>query len=81
MKRAIEYTPRGFGLYTRFEDQYGNEVTVQESSLATDRCVWVGGSPDRMHLTRGQATTLRDALDAWLADVAECEEGAGDDEC
>ncbi len=31
---ALQFTPRGFAVYTMFEDTYGNNVRVQESSSA-----------------------------------------------
>jgi len=36
-----ETTSRGFAI-EHFTDQYGLECSVQISSLATERCVWVG---------------------------------------
>jgi len=36
-----EYTNRGFGLY-RFNDIYGDECSVQMSSLATKPAIWLG---------------------------------------
>jgi hypothetical protein len=38
-----EVTPRGFGFYS-FVDYNGTECTVQESSLATDECIWIGAN-------------------------------------
>jgi hypothetical protein len=37
-------TQRGFGIYAEVTDKYGSKVTVQESSLATDDCVWIFAS-------------------------------------
>ncbi len=34
-------TNRGFVLYS-FTDRYGSECSIQESSLATERAVWLG---------------------------------------
>lgn len=34
-------TERGFTV-ANFEDQYGKQCSIQESSLATDRCIWLG---------------------------------------
>ena len=34
-------TPRGFGLF-EFTDRYGNGCSLQESSLATERAIWLG---------------------------------------
>lgn len=35
------YTERGFAL-AEFTDQYGSKCSLQESSLATGPCVWLG---------------------------------------
>lgn len=66
---AISFTSRGFGVYADFTDRYGNNFTVQQSSLATEDCVWVGGADPRGHLTVEMATRVRDALTGWLQDV------------
>lgn len=62
-------TNRGFGII-EFQDKYGQECSLQESSIATQRCVWLGvdrGIRDgnylqdihaRMHLTQEQVTNL-----------------------
>jgi hypothetical protein len=36
-----ETTSRGFGL-RRFTDLYGSKCSLQESSLATERAIWLG---------------------------------------
>lgn len=50
-----------------FEDRYGQKCSIQESSLATDHCIWLGVDVDmnggevehgRMHLTQKQAHDL-----------------------
>jgi len=64
-------TNRGF-LLAEFEDRYGQLCSIQESSLATDDCIWLGvtrGIPKkfggseqdiqgRMHLTREMVSSL-----------------------
>lgn len=35
------YTDRGFR-YVEFEDYYGEKCSVQESSLASHDCIWLG---------------------------------------
>lgn len=61
-------TPRGFIIWDDFTDLYGNSVTVQESSLATEYATWVFvGEPNegtRMAaiLTNEQALRLAIAL-------------------
>ncbi len=37
----IEKTERGFG-YIKFLDRYDVECSLQESSLATEACIWLG---------------------------------------
>ena len=69
MSNAIDYTPRGFGIYADFMDRYGEHFTVQQSSLATEDCVWIGAGSDRGHLTVEMAVHVRDALTGWLQDV------------
>lgn len=62
-----ETTPRGFRVLD-IEDQHGESFTVQESSLATERCLWVGLSAgDRGHLTEDQVRAVRDAMTEWLS--------------
>lgn len=65
-------TPRGFGIYAELTDQHGARVRVQESSLATEACVWIFASDDdhgpdaTPHLTVEQARTVRDALTEFI---------------
>lgn len=60
-------TERGFTIYDEFTDRYGNEVSVVESSLATEACCWI--FCDRApHLTVAQARRVRNALDAFIAE-------------
>lgn len=42
-------TERGFGLY-KFVDRYGEPCSLQESSLATEACVWLGISTVKLQL-------------------------------
>lgn len=37
----LEETERGF-LKGDFEDRYGHSCSIQESSLATEDCIWLG---------------------------------------
>lgn len=69
---------RGFITYDRFEDSYGAEVKVTESSAASGPHVWVfidgGGIEDNVgssHLDPDQARRVRDALDTWLGEIHE----------
>ncbi len=66
---ALQFTPRGFAVYTMFEDTYGNNVRVQESSSAEGPHIWIfcdPMNPDQKgvspHLSLEQAEHLRDAL-------------------
>lgn len=68
-----EYTERGLAVFARVEiggDGYDPIVdfTVQESSLATERRVWIGKGEHRGHLTEQQARAVRDALSEFLGD-------------
>lgn len=68
-----ERTARGFRIYDEFPDRYGWLLRVQESSLASESCVWVfstrDGRTDGPHLTRDQAMRLIGALEDWLQDT------------
>ena len=65
----IEYTSRGFPL-VRFTDSLGRSCSLQESSLASESCIWFGRDvinepePKRMHLTQGMVVEILDELDA-----------------
>ena len=65
-------TPRGFGIYAEIRDKYGAKVRVQQSSLATDDCVWIfaDDSPEMdnpsPHLNVEQARAIRDGLTAFI---------------
>ena len=41
MALTLDRTQRGFPT-AAFTDRYGSECSIQESSLATDRCIWLG---------------------------------------
>lgn len=67
------YTARGFAMYESFEhsDYEGKAVqsfSVQESSLAYPRKVWVGAGSNRAHLTEEEARKVRDALNEFLGE-------------
>lgn len=70
---ATEYTERGFALYAGFDhaDYRGDETrffSVQESSLATERKVWIGQGDERAHLNEDEARIVRDALTEFLGE-------------
>jgi hypothetical protein len=64
----LEPTQRGF-MRAEFKDLYGNACSIQESSLATNNCIWLGCEHEtvatngdkcgaRMHLTQTMAREL-----------------------
>lgn len=68
MPLELKPTNRGF-LRGEFKDAYGEECSIQESSLATEDCIWLGcdhetvdpqGRPcgARMHLTQQMVADL-----------------------
>ena len=66
----IAVTPRGLRVWDAIPDYHGVEVTVQDSSLATEDALRIYVRDDSLPacalLTVPQVTRLRDALDAWL---------------
>ncbi len=66
-------TDRGFGLteilVSDYQGQPPRPFTVQQSSLATECKVWIGVGDTRAHMSIGEATRVRDALNAFLADA------------
>lgn len=57
-------TNHGFQV-ARFKDRYNQKCSLQESSLATEACIWLGVDMDlngkessRMHLTQDMVTEL-----------------------
>lgn len=61
-------TIRGFGL-VEFTDRYGAKCSLQESSLGTEACIWLGvdDAPARMHLTQQMVAELLPALQHFVA--------------
>ncbi len=61
----LKPTPRGL-LRGNFEDRYGQQCSIQESSLATEEAIWLGVDVNlkgdeiegRMHLTKQQIKDL-----------------------
>lgn len=71
----IDITDRGFADFANFEDTYGVNVLVRESSADPLDKVWVfihGGQTSNnkaaAHLNREQAEKLAVALLSWVAD-------------
>lgn len=58
----LKKTDRGFKR-AEFKDEYGEDCSIQESSLATNPCIWLGvdlvqDKPARMHVSRALAKKL-----------------------
>lgn len=55
----IDLTPteRGF-MRGEFKDRYGKDCSIQQSSIATEDCIWLGVDNERMHLTPQMAADL-----------------------
>lgn len=76
------FTQRGFQDYCELVDRYGSTVTVRQSSLASEPCVWIFSKKDGQdgvfhlgkwqayspHLTVEQAKRVRDALQRFIDD-------------
>ena len=70
-------TSRGFGLW-EFKDKYGQECSLQDSSLASEPAIWLGVDVDlkgedvhdRMHLTQEQVKALLPIL-TYFAETGE----------
>ena len=65
------FRSRGFAIYKRFADTYGNEIRIQESSSATNNCVWVickneNGNDSSPHLNVEQAKLLIEWLQEFI---------------
>jgi hypothetical protein len=70
-------TPRGFG-YSEFASthrEYPGPLEVQESSVATQRCLWIGSGEARAHLDEDRVRELLDLLTWWFGEDKE-----GDDD-
>lgn len=65
-------TPRGFAALRLQVRNYAEDdartFTVQESSLATERKVWIGREGDRAHMNEAEARAVRDALNQFLGE-------------
>ena len=54
---AKAHTERGFALM-QFKDRYGSECSLQESSLATESCIWFGVDKPSPHILVSDAKRL-----------------------
>ncbi len=65
-----EYTLRGFAIHDSFTDTRGSEIRVQQSSDASDNCVWIfckrGEQDDAPHLNVEQAKLMIAALQEFV---------------
>lgn len=61
----IEKTARGFPI-AKAADIYGDEWSVQDSSLADAEAVWLGGLVGRAHLTREAVAGLIPVLQRFV---------------
>lgn len=77
--QPVQLTDRGFEIWERFkfrpyEEKNEEEFTVQTSSLATERKVWIGVSElYRAHLNVEEAIRVRDALTGFIQASQELE--------
>lgn len=70
----VERTARGFAIYLKLpiptRTLSGSSMfSVQESSSANGRMVWIGTDDGRAHLSVDEAIQVRDALIAFIEDV------------
>lgn len=79
MSAKRELTQRGFW-YITFMDRTGAKCSLQESSVATEPCIWLGVDKDpkgnlveygRMHLTIQDAKMLVKKLNKFINDNKE----------
>jgi len=66
----LNKTERGFYI-AEFKDRYDKDCSIQESSLATEGCIWLGqndvdGKPARMHLTVDMVKELLPLLQIFV---------------
>lgn len=62
-------TDRGFTIYTG-KDRYNKEFTIQDSSLAEEACIWLGGYGGRGHLTIEQVKEIIPILQKFVEEGA-----------
>jgi hypothetical protein len=70
----MKRTSRGFAIYCDFQDYYGKNICVVESSLATKRCIWIqnevcthmGEALGNAHLTVSMAKRVIKALQKFV---------------
>lgn len=57
MLSELKQTHRGFRYY-EFEDMSGRKCRLQESSLATEECIWLGVDTPKLKVLHGDAKRL-----------------------
>ena len=67
---AVTETCRGFAV-AKFRDRYNHQCSIQDSSAATEPCLWLGVDQDvipqtRMHLTQDQVRALLPLLTRFV---------------
>jgi hypothetical protein len=58
MPIKLAKTERGFKGGS-FKDRYDNDCSIQESSLATEACIWLGMDHEVLHPTTGERCGAR----------------------
>jgi hypothetical protein len=66
MRLKLKKTDRGF-LRGEFTDLYGEECSIQESSLADREAIWLGREHEAIHHAAEQAPGSRMHLDRKMA--------------
>jgi len=61
----IEFTNRNFAL-AKFKDRYGERCSIQDSSSATENCIWLGCEHETLD-NNGQPCGARMHVDIDLA--------------
>ena len=61
----MDKTDRGFNI-DEFQDRYDIPCSLQESSLATEDCIWLGANGNRMHLTKDHVKKLLPYLQTFV---------------
>lgn len=64
----MKKTSRGFN-YIPFKDLYGEHCSIQESSLATEKAIWVGQEHEKNHHVTGEPLGCRMHLNKKLAKI------------
>ena len=63
--KNIKKTNRGFQ-YIEFEDRNMEKCSIQESSIATEPCLWLGVDDNRMHLNLDKAKFIIKSLKYFI---------------